>query len=106
VFEDLRAACGSGALLVACRLAGLSALGAHYADIGPRAQFRPTQPSRRPFAAFGLQGGRRVCLRRLRPGPEALARNAGPPGGAADQSTAAQRVSQQGADTPAPAACA
>ena len=30
-------------MLVACRLAGLSALGAHYADLNALAQFGPTQ---------------------------------------------------------------
>jgi hypothetical protein len=33
-------------MLVACRLAGLSALEAYYAGVGVRAQFGPTQRSR------------------------------------------------------------
>jgi hypothetical protein len=36
---------GAGAMLVVCRLAGLSALEAHYADLNAFAQFRPTQGS-------------------------------------------------------------
>jgi hypothetical protein len=80
-------------MLVACRLAGLSALKAHYADIGPRAQFGPTKPSRRPFALLAIQGSGRVFPWASAASPEALAGNAGAVG--RDQGAiGAQRASQ------------
>jgi hypothetical protein len=48
-------------MLVACRLAGLSALKAHYADVRVRAQFGPTQRSRRPYAASAIRGSELVA---------------------------------------------
>src|SRR4029077_6070085 len=39
---SLKAACGAGAMLVACPLAGLSALEAHYADVDAYGQMRIT----------------------------------------------------------------
>ena len=38
---------GAGAMLVACRLAGLSALEGHYAGVNLSAQFWPAQRSRK-----------------------------------------------------------
>jgi hypothetical protein len=43
-------------MLVACRLAGLSALEGHYAGLNARAQFGATQRSRdKPMLASGVE---------------------------------------------------
>jgi hypothetical protein len=75
-------------MLVACRLAGLSALEAYYAGYAgdnARAQFGPTQRSRRPSPLSGQVG-----LGRPRP----VLKTRGPLGTAQRGRTAAQRVSQ------------
>ena len=47
-------------MLVACRLAGLSALEAHYAGVRARTQFGATQRSRRPSSLSATEGSGRV----------------------------------------------
>jgi hypothetical protein len=69
-------------MLVACRLAGLSALETYYVDVRVRAQFGPTQGSRRPSARFGDEGSCQVARGLPCPSPVARAReeNAGAAG--------------------------
>ena len=58
-------------MLVACRLAGLSALEAHYAGVRVGAQFGPTQRSRRPSADAAMTFSGSVVQGRLAPVIEA-----------------------------------
>ena len=66
----------TGAMLAACRLAGPSALETYYAEVRVRAQFGPTQRSRRPSSLLARAG--RTWASGVR--PEAQAMDAGPPG--------------------------
>ena len=58
---------GAGAMLVACRLAGLSALEGHYAGLNAGAQFGPTQRLQAAFRPFRPEGY-----------PESLLKNCSP----------------------------
>ena len=77
---------GAGAMLVACRLAGLSALEGHYAGLNACAQFGPTQRS----SGHGGQRDRRLRNPRRSP-PERLSKRPGchPP---ADRNLASSAV--------------
>jgi hypothetical protein len=63
-------------MLVACRLAGLSALEGHYAGVKGRAQCGADTALPAAFIAFGRAGRTWASAGR----PEAQAMDAGPPG--------------------------
>ena len=91
-------------MLVACRLAGLSALEGHYAGVKGRAQCGADTALPAAFIAFGQEeGSGRVGLGRLAAVLRPRRWTRGRRGGSRSR-TAAQRVSQAGAMT-APAPC-
>ena len=88
-------------MLVACRLAGLSALEAHYAGVKGRAQCGADTALPAAFIAFGQEeGSGRVGLGRLAAVLRPRRWTRGRRGGSRSR-TAAQRVSQAGAMTAA-----
>ena len=88
-------------MLVACRLAGLSALEAHYAGVNAEAQSGPTQRSRRPSAvsAMRVAGGSSKGIL----GPSvARARNAGTAGTGSRREPSPSAFLRQGATAARP----